>query len=754
MTFIFPLLLGGLALAGIPVLLHLIMRQKPKHLLFPAFRFLLQRHRTNQRKIRLRHLLLLALRLALIAGLCLALARPKIFSERLNLSSDRPVAAVLVFDTSYSMGYVSGGRSLLDEAKRRAQELLDGFPPDSKVAILDTAEPGGDWLPSISLARDRIPDLRLRAANAPITSRLGEAYRLLKDFSQDAEHDESMPRFLCIFSDRTQASWDSGRAKDLEQLRDRLSVPANAVFVDVGAEHPVDLALVSVELPHQIVPTDGQAIIRVTVRATGEDCDTEVICRIDGEEAPERKPIQLAAGQSQVVSFQRGDLRAGTHQVELTLASTDALTFNNACFATFEVRGGRKTLILVDDPRDADFWRWALQSFNAFRSDVRTPGDLRDLSPTDLSTYQAICLLSVAKPDVELWEKLRQYVRDGGGLAVVPGAGLEKDAYNKSQAAQQLLPGRLVNIIPDVTEAGVGLSEVSYQHPMMAPFRKWRQTQNVDFEKSPPAAWRYWEVKPSQGESSTLMTYSDKENRPALLERVFDPKEKVRGRVLLFTTAFDRSRLDTALGKIKPGEEWNNFAKTSYYVVLVNTALGYLAGDAEEATFNYFSGQPVTIALPVKPRFSTYNLEGPGVSAAESVVSRTGSESELLLPQATTPGNFLLFGADHARVASFSINQPAEESDLTRVPAEQIESLLGAGALLPVGQTVNLHDALQGRWNQPVELFPWLMIFVLLALAVENLLANKFYRREGVEPASNPASVASSEESSEAVVNS
>src|SRR5260370_4837547 len=105
MTFIYPVLLSGLVLIGVPILLHLIMRQKPKHVLFPAFRFLLQRHRTNQRKIRLRHLLLLALRLLLIAAICLALARPKIFSERLNLGSDRPVAAGLPFDTSYSTQY-------------------------------------------------------------------------------------------------------------------------------------------------------------------------------------------------------------------------------------------------------------------------------------------------------------------------------------------------------------------------------------------------------------------------------------------------------------------------------------------------------------------------------------------------------------------------------------------------------------------------------------------------------------------------
>src|SRR5438552_621365 len=107
MTFIHPLLLGGLLLIGIPVLIHLIMRQKPKHLLFPAFRFLLQRHRTNQRKLRLRHLVLLALRMLLIAIICFALVRPELSLSHGEgiLSTERPAAIVLLFDTSYSMEY-------------------------------------------------------------------------------------------------------------------------------------------------------------------------------------------------------------------------------------------------------------------------------------------------------------------------------------------------------------------------------------------------------------------------------------------------------------------------------------------------------------------------------------------------------------------------------------------------------------------------------------------------------------------------
>ena len=41
-----------------------------------------------------------------------------------------------------------------------------------------------------------------------------------------------------------------------------------------------------------------------------------------------------------------------------------------------------------------------------------------------------------------------------------------------------------------------------------------------------------------------------------------------------------------------------------------------------------------------------------------------------------------------------------------------------------------IHEALSGHWSEPMELFPWLMVALLLLLAVENLLANKFYKRD------------------------
>ena len=77
---------------------------------------------------------------------------------------------------------------------------------------------------------------------------------------------------------------------------------------------------------------------------------------------------------------------------------------------------------------------------------------------------------------------------------------------------------------------------------------------------------------------------------------------------------------------------------------------------------------------------------------------------------------------------------PGDESDLARTAPEEIEAVLGTEAVLPVGATTDLNEVMRGHISQPWELFPVLMVLLLLVLAVENLLANNFYRREPAEP--------------------
>src|SRR5436190_20122517 len=104
MSFFHFYLLGGMALVGVPILVHLVTREKPRHLRFPAFRFLVQKYQTNRKKLRLHQLVLMLLRMLLIALLCVGLSRPRLNSDALPFlpGSTQPVAAVFLFDTSPS----------------------------------------------------------------------------------------------------------------------------------------------------------------------------------------------------------------------------------------------------------------------------------------------------------------------------------------------------------------------------------------------------------------------------------------------------------------------------------------------------------------------------------------------------------------------------------------------------------------------------------------------------------------------------
>ncbi len=717
MTFIHPVLLTGLLLAGLPILLHLIMRQKPKQLPFPAFRFLARKATSNRRRMRLRHLLLLLMRIGLVALMCLALARPRIFSERFNLLGDRPAAAIIIIDTSPSMGYTVAGRTRLDEAKARALELIDALPAASQFAVIDGAEPNANWLPSASAARERVTTRELAPNAAPMTDGIATAYRMFAELvGQMKEGDDLPPRFLYAITDRTPASWDVTRTTDLVAARDRVGEPnVEQIFVDVGLEKPVDVALTELRLARSVLPSNRPIVLPVVVQATGQDVETQVQCRIDGLPEVDTKPVKLTAGQAREVVFERRGLKPGLHRAEVLLATDDALTANNVLYITFEVGTPRPVLILCDRVADAQILVSAIKS--KYVAEVRSPDDplVRAVTPTELGKYTAVCLLNVSAPArAGLWEKLSRYISDGGGLAIFPGG---EEMILSDYADKSIVPGTLKEVISD--DAGAVLLEYQYQHPMMAPFRDYAQS----FGDNPPRAFRYWSVVPNIG-ANVLVRYADDKRRPAILEYQFDAI-KSKGRVLLFTTPFD-NREDNR------GRPWNDYNVDNWFgLVLANHALQYLGNESNVPELNFVSGRPVLVRFPPDVRPAAFSLVGPGITGADALVTRPEKGNELRLTQARLTGHYTVNTPDRSWSTGFSVNAPAEEFQLLpRVPADAIASVFGPDSIIAPGQAISMKDKLDQRYRQPLELFPWLMLILLMVFAVENYFANRFYRHE------------------------
>ena len=134
MSFIHPLALVGLAAAAIPALLHLLQRRVPPELDFPPVRYLSTAERESARRLKLRHLLLLILRTALIVAIVLAAARPLVPLQ--GGGAHQPTAVVIILDNSTSAGAVVDGGLVLDRLRVAALSAVGRTTSADRVWLM------------------------------------------------------------------------------------------------------------------------------------------------------------------------------------------------------------------------------------------------------------------------------------------------------------------------------------------------------------------------------------------------------------------------------------------------------------------------------------------------------------------------------------------------------------------------------------------------------------------------------------------
>ena len=180
MSLITPLFLLGLLGIAFPWWLHRLEMQTTEREKFATTRFLEASKKRIHVQRKLKYLLLMALRMAFLALLAFAFARPILFDDPQIVASDDNVHHVIVIDTSFSMH--EGTR--LQQARTLAETILDNmdsgdvaslFAASTRITTLSEATDSADEV------REQLPALIADNGRLDIGAMIASLNGLLED---------------------------------------------------------------------------------------------------------------------------------------------------------------------------------------------------------------------------------------------------------------------------------------------------------------------------------------------------------------------------------------------------------------------------------------------------------------------------------------------------------------------------------------------------------------------------------------------
>lgn len=384
-----PLLLWGTAAVAVPVLIHLLLRQRPRPRPWAAMQWLLAALQRAQRRYKLTNLLLLLLRCLIVLLAALAVARPNF------AGLGQGGQLVLILDLTASMGERGSDPGPLAAAKA---QLAEASLP-SRVVVVTVAErvrvaaDGSIDEARAAIARlaaEPIPgglDRAASAANADVLLSACPATSdalLISDFQQD---DGDLLASLLNGKVRSITRWVVG------------TPVANAQVAGIE------------QLPDPMPGQPGELLLRLV---GSEDAQRSVRLAVDGGPA-------APAGEGRRLALP--PLDAGDHRLAIEIADA-GLTYDNRLELPLRVRGAVSALIIQEHP---DYLSAALladsQHFDVPQGRVVRPGQLAEPPDRGLVALRVRCgdgarLATWIANGGVLWAPL-SVLRDEPGLAAL-----------------------------------------------------------------------------------------------------------------------------------------------------------------------------------------------------------------------------------------------------------------------------------------------------------------------------------------------
>jgi len=715
----FPLFLLAALAAAIPVILHMISRQRAKHLPFSTLRFLRVSVEKTRRRRRIQDVLLMLLRAAALVLIAMGLSEIKVTQLSALLGRGAASAVAIVLDNSASMALADKGRPRFETARGAVNQILRELGPNDQAALFLTGGPPFDEQGRLEASRDGF--LRMFNQCAVSNERADLAMRV--EQARKALAASGAPnKVIYVITDVQKHCWD-GLKKTPEEPADgstdgQTQEEAKArkipvVIVDCAREPEPNAAIQKVDL-EAAVPVAGVPVkATVEVFNAGPGAQQRLVeLYVDDKQKGTSPVLAMEPGARKTHAFQFSFESGGLHRCEARLVGQDGSPLDDRRFFTMEVNQ-RIPVAIVTPHRheipylDESFYlQQALMPANspnwAIRGSVLTA---KDLATAKLQDYAVIYCVNLPAPEADVAEKLRQYVEGGGHVFWICGENVQPDAYNAmDQKAQgRLLPAPLREVRTAKAAEGRDSWHIRYldeKHRALAPLVK------PDPLYQSALIYKYVRMD-AKAAGASVLARLDEAGEPLLAQRKIG-----RGSVIMLGTG-------AHVG-------WTNLPLKTIFLPLLVRMTFELAG-TEQAERMALAGSPLVLPFDdernplrvavVPPSGTLYELK---------TKAEPGHPGQVLTYTDTYDVGFYTMrpsAGTGANQVAFAVNVDPSEADPTKAEPEDLRGRFAPTDVLFADNPEDLSDTFK-MLHEGTNLWGYFLWAVLILLVFETFVSN------------------------------
>jgi hypothetical protein len=576
---------AGLALAGFPILIHILNRRRYKTIDWAAMDFLLRAMRKNRRRLRFEQWFLLAVRCLVLAFLGLALARPLgCGSSSAAAFGGRTSLNVFVIDNGYSMSYLAGRageKTHLDQAKLVAGQVIDRLSSGGESVVIITA-----GKPAVGVIAKPTYDLQQARS---ILNRIPQSFgaadlaaALNMAIEVGRENQNQPNKNLYVFTDATAAAWQGNDAAELKTEGPELARLFHVSHSNLALGPQWNQAVLDVHPSANLITTNSQfgADFITNVKGFGSPRDAVLQWKIDGQLLPGGGSLHLEPGtpaQTESQTNLQAALKSvgsgaggGAHAITASIVGDDGLQVDNSRTRVINVVSQLKTLIVEGEHGAGQEGGSGLNlqvalaglsksgAFDGFAA----PDLISDLelSAHVLGDYRAVMLCGVSQFSAPEADQLQSFVQSGGTLMIFLGDNIEPENYNTVLLSRHLIPGPLTKrmISPEGKSFYFDFNPNGVLHPLLGAFA---HQDNTGMETA--QAFGYWQTDVPNDPQLRVLNWKPLEGATVDPNTKPDPaittQSLGQGHVVFVTTSAN--------------EQWITFTRKPVYTELVNELL-------------------------------------------------------------------------------------------------------------------------------------------------------------------------------------